>query len=250
MRQFFVIIGSVGYRGNEVEQAARDAIMERVRALVRSDFLIIVNYNRNRITHNAPHINGAFMETGRDHDDGYTREGLIQIESTLRWSESNLRFPQVNCLEGYNVAGEPPDTPMGFRWMRLFTTMGLTVSDGVVLFRTHDGMGYDHHWYEFYNADLGRPVGPTAQSYNGVDGLFIRAFTKGWAVYNRSGAEQEVTLPRVASGVSSGSVATTHRLGDLDGEIYLRSPLVWDVNRDGLVNVLDLVAVAHHLSVE
>ena len=34
-----------------------------------------------------------------------------------------------------------------------------------------------------------------------IDGLFIREFTNGWAVYNRSGKAQTVNLPMETTGI-------------------------------------------------
>ena len=50
------------------------------------------------------------METGRDYDGGYTHEGLMEIETSLLWLEQNLRSPQINCLEGWGIPTEPPDS--------------------------------------------------------------------------------------------------------------------------------------------
>ena len=80
-------------------------------------------------------------------------------------------------------------------------------------------------WYDFLEADLGYPVGDTAQLYEERPGLFIREFTKGWAMYNRSGKAQEITLPELATGVESGVEATTDILPNYDGEMYLRAKL-------------------------
>ena len=71
------------------------------------------------------------METIRR--DSYTNAHLAKIESTLLWSEQNFREPQINCLEGSADKREPPDSPRNQQWMRLFTTMSLTFSDGYVL---------------------------------------------------------------------------------------------------------------------
>ena len=101
-----------------------------------------------------------------------------------------------------------------------------------------------HLWYPFWDADLGRPVGPKAQSYQNIDGLFIREFTNGWAVYNRSGKTRSITLPRGSIGVSSNKQDITHLLPDLDGEIYLRVGKPFDLNRDGTINILDLIIVS------
>jgi hypothetical protein len=75
--------------------------------------------------------------------------------------------------------------------MRVFTTLTLTHSDGYVVYNTGEadveGSDHGHAWYDFWDADLGQTVGAKAQLYEDQEGLFIREFTNGWAVYNRSG---------------------------------------------------------------
>ena len=86
------------YRSFKAEQRARDVILQRIRAEVRSDFLIMVNNNRNKLPRTAPYINGTFMETGtpggfggeQPQGDQLQRE-INEIENTLRWAEQNLR---------------------------------------------------------------------------------------------------------------------------------------------------------------
>ena len=240
---------SDGYPGYEAEQHARDTIIQRIRAGVGDDFLIIANTNRRKIPRTGWAINGTFMETLRDHDRGYTHDGLAEIESTLLWAEENLREPRVNCLEGWGIPTESPDSPRNLRWMRVFTTMSLTYSDGYVLY--NDGIQHEHYWYDFWDADLGQPIGEKAQLYENQEGLFIREFTNGWAVYNRSGKAQEIRLPEQSTGVENGLRNTLHIVPDLDGEIYLKSTTDrHDVNGDGIVNILDLVAVANGLGTD
>ena len=83
-------------------------------------------------------------------------------------------------------------------------------------------------------------------------GLYIREFPNGWAAYNHSGETQEITLPEVVTVVSSEVEGNTHTLPNLDGEIYLRAKPMnpADVNGDGAVNILDLVAVAQGLGTD
>lgn len=273
-----------GYRSNAAEQRARDVIIRRIREAVGEEFLILVNANRSKPHRAAPYINGLFMETARDFAGGYTYQGLRGIESTMLWAENTLREPQIVCLEGRSVATETPDPTLNYRttrvvdsrpdtpinqgWMRLFTTLSLTHSDGYIHFyggylydapneRTHRygffdadarrpiGEPQQHYWYDFWDANLGQPIGEKAQLYENREGLFIREFTNGWAVYNRSGAPQAIRLPEQATGVESGIRNTLHIVPDLDGEIYLkRTTDRYDVNGDGIVNILDLVAVA------
>ena len=153
---------------------------------------------------------------------GYTHAELAHIENTLSWAEENLREPQINCLAGRGVRNELLDSPRNLQWMRLWTTMSLTHSDGYVVFTMGGGPGHPphpyefwpghadlhaqgirhghqntHYHYDFWDADLGRPVGgdeTKAQLYENREGLFIREFTNGWAVYNRSGTAQEIEV--------------------------------------------------------
>lgn len=145
---------------------------------------------------------------------------------------------------------EPPDGPNNRRWMRVFTTMSLTLSDGYVLYTNIHVGHHAHLWYSFWDANLGQPIGPKAQRHQNIEGLFVREFTNGWAVYNRSGAAQTITLPASATPVSergNNAASLTHLLPDLDGEIYLKAKNPADVNGDGQVNILDLIQVANGL---
>ena len=190
------------------------------------------------------------METDpNDLEKGYTRADVIEIETNLIWLEQNLREPQINSLRGRGIPTEPPDSPTNRRWMRLFTTMSLTLSDGYALYTLGIRELYQTHiWYPFWDADLGQPIGSTAQRYQDIGGLYIREFTNGWAVYNRSGQAQIVTLPSSATSVSdrgSNDASITHLLPDLDGEIYLKTKHPADVNGDWIVNILDLIQVSN-----
>ena len=232
----------------EQEKAALLSILQRIRESVPDDFLIFCNSNWFKLPSSAPYINGGFMETTRDLDSGFSNDLLAEIEDALIWFEENVREPQINCVQGQGISTERPDSSTNKRWMRVFTTMSLTLSDGYALYTT--GHYYqDHIWYDFWDADLGQPIGPTAQRYQeDIEGLYIRKFTNGWAVYNRSGQAQSITLPSSATSVSDrGSTAAsiTHLLPDLDGEIYLKAKHPADVNGDWVVNILDLVQVSN-----
>ena len=236
------------YRDIEAEGSARISMVRRIREAVDDDFLIVVNAGRRKARLSAPYVNGTFMEIiPEERDTGYTHDELREIEDTLLWSEQNFREPQINALEGQGIPFEPPDSPRNRQMMRLITTLGLTHSDGYVCYvigisgiiHKHDyeiSLGHEidhiegklhhhnhqHYWYPFYDADLGQPVGEKAQLYRNREGVFIREFTNGWAVYNRSGKPQNIQLSMPATGVASGITATQHNISDLDGEIYLK----------------------------
>ena len=230
----------------EEEVRAREIIVQRIQAETHPNFLIMGNTNNRIIPRTGPYINGGFMETGFP---GFPVEDTLEssitrIEQSLYWLDTHLREPRINALEGYAIPSEPPDSPTNLRWMRALTTLSLTHSDGYVVYTEHGT--FDHYWYDFWDADLGQPVGEKAQLYQGTDGLYIREYTNGWAVYNHSGSPQEIRLHEDVVGVASGLEGTTHILPNLDGEMYLRvkpkNPA--DVNGDGVVNILDLTIVA------
>ena len=229
----------------EDELNARLQILQGIRANVPEDFLIMVN-SRGELPHSAPYINGVFIEAGAP-TPIYTYKNLYHFENIIKWYESNLRKPTFTLLWG-QVDHKPPITQ---QTVRQFTTLSLTHSDGYV--NVSSGAPDSRTlWYDFWDAPLGRLVGEKAQLYENRDGLFIREFTNGWAVYNRSGKAQEIELPQEVSGWSSGvEHQRRHTLADLDGEIYLKVPVVVaDVNGDGVVNIQDLVIVAGELGVE
>ena len=243
----------VHYRSVEAEWSARISMVRRIREAIGDDFLIIVAGKRRKAPLSAPYVNGTFVEAIPDEQDtSYTPAGLREIESTLLWSEQNFREPQINALEGRGISLEPADSPRNQQMMRVITTLSLTHSDGYVCYdigirgiiheheydiwpgheqehiegKSHHH-NHQHYWYPFWDAPLGRPVGKKAQLYHnrkghGVEGLFIREFTNGWAAYNRSGKEQDIQLPMQAIGVASGTTGVNHTLSDLDGEIYLK----------------------------
>ena len=228
--------GSVFYMTLEEEVEARLRLLRRMRELVGDDFLILLNTNDATAPRSAPLANGTFMELWKpDWSAGYTLEQLVRFEETLSWATEAFREPRINCLQGWRVVTDygndaakvdERNSPENRRWMRLFTTMALTHSNELVVFEDDNAEPGEnfHNWYPFWDADLGQPVGERRMSYEGVDGLFIREFTNGYAVYNRSGQSQWVTLPVVATGVSSWHTGSMHRVDDMDGEILLRTP--------------------------
>ena len=213
-------------------------IFRSVRERVHPNFLILVNANVTRPDRYADLINGSFMESDRWH---LSRDGLLEMEAVLSWNEENLRAPQVNCLEGRALEG-PSHSPENLRRMRLATTLSLTHSDGYVDYTTHVPAEAGGHrlapWYDFWDANLGQPIGEKAQLCDNCEGLFIREFTNGWVIYNRSGKVAKIQLPMQTTGVASGITNTIHIVPDLDGEMYLKQKTGTISN--GTVKVLEL----------
>ena len=157
------------------------------------------------------------METLRDYDGGYRHDGLIEIESTLLWAEEHLQAPQINCLEGWGVPTQSPDSPTNRRWMRVFTTMSnrsgaaqtvtLPASATPVSDRKDNAASPTH-----LLPDLDGEIYLTTRSFADV---------------NSDGRVNILDLVQVANGFGKSTP---------------------DPNGDGVVNILDLVFVAQQFS--
>ena len=225
---------SFGYSAEE-ETQARTNILAGVRENVHPDFLIVVNMNRTRLEpEHVAYINGLLMETVWDFPPGhpnhpYVASGLYEIERTLIWAAQNLREPILNCLEGFGIGTQPFDSPDNMRWMRLFTTMSLTLDNGTMLYNKALIPGHhDHHWYELWDLKLGQPISPPATLYVNSEnirfaGLYIREYDNAWVVYNRSKFPQEITLPYVTASATTGKYDYIHEVPSMDGDIFLRA---------------------------
>ena len=106
----------------------------------------------------------------------------------------------------------------------MFTALALTHSDGYVMFGDDNAIptpDHLHNWYDFWDSDLGYPVS-TAAERGSIEGLFVREFSNGWAIYNRSGQAQTVTIRQPARAVTVGSTGIEHTVQNFDGEILLK----------------------------
>lgn len=164
-----------GFRTLDEELQARDVIVRRIRANTRPNFLIMGNTNYRIIPRTAPFVNGGFMETVFPYltPNDALEDGLTRVENALTWLETNVREPRINALEGSAIPTEPTDSPTNLRWMRAITTLSLTHSNGYV---AYDDRGpQDTPWYDFWDADLGQPIGEKGQLYDeDTPGLYIR----------------------------------------------------------------------------
>ncbi len=186
------------YLTAEDELNARITILKRIREAVGDDFLLLVNANKSEVPLSAPYVNGLFMECYKSNwNEGYSREDILQIETTLRWAEINLSSPVINCLEGWRVVTDldgdletrllERQSEENLQWMRLFTSMSAVFSNGYVLFSDDNNMpsaDHLHSWYDFWDIPLGEPLG---EAFELETGCFIRHYTQADVVYNRSG---------------------------------------------------------------
>lgn len=195
------------------EEPSRLQLATAVRAAIGEDSLILVNANDRISPNTAGLINGSFMECWQSAD----WDNWQQIERTLMWNEANLREPRINCLSTWYETGRDEAGRL-----RATTALGLTRSDGFVLFcdpGPKDAPDHQHDWYPLWDADLGQPTGAGKVQ---DDGSVHRRFDRGYVVYNRPGnAAVELTFDRPMRDAFSGAVVKAARIAGADGGIFL-----------------------------
>ncbi|WP_206036331.1 glycoside hydrolase family 27 protein [Crateriforma spongiae] len=219
-RQCKACIESGVYDGIMLDWSGQIDIVRLVREAIGDDGVIIVNIHDD-IEDGRRYgklINGSFMEcnpAGPGTGGARFKTTWAKLREGLEFFERELRSPQLNCLE---VWGDRDD----LRRMRATTTLGLTLSNGSVLFadpnplKTPDHL---HDWYDFWDVPLGRPRGVGQEK---PDGSVWRQFEGGVVVYNPwENGSVDVQFDSPHRRVSDQSVATAFQLADADGEIFV-----------------------------
>jgi hypothetical protein len=192
------------------------ALIQRVRAAIGRRALILVNANDRQIPQTAPYVNGLFMECYRSADV----EDWTRIADTLRFAESHLRRPHINCLETWYHSSRND-----LNLMRATTCLALTLSNGYCLFSDPNPLptpDHLHNWYPFWEKTLGRPRGP-GRTY--PDGAIRRVFEHGTVVYNPPGnLPAAIKFREERTSVASGATSRTQSVDAWDGDIFLKPP--------------------------
>lgn len=196
-----------------IDDDARASLIQNVRAAIGPEALILVNANDRAIPRTAPYVNGLFMECYRSK----TPEEWQRISETLRWAESNLRPPRINCVETWFHQSRND-----LALMRAVTTLTLTQSDGYCLFADPNDLpspDHLHDWYPFWSRGLGKP---RSQGQQRVDGAWERAYSGGDVVYSPPGNQRiEVKFDRPKRSRATDHLGTAHDIAPGDGDIFL-----------------------------
>ena len=189
-------------------------LIRRVREVIGQDALVLVNSNDLPIPLTSPHINGLYMECYRTKSP----EDWKRISETLRWAETSLRTPRINCVETWYH-----DSRNDFDLMRAVTTLSLTHSDGYCLFADPNDLptpDHLHDWYTFWDKGLGKPARTGMQR---ADGSWERTFSGGTVIYNPAGGSTvPVSFDTPHRSRASGRIGTQHTVNANDGDIFLR----------------------------
>lgn len=223
-RQAKIAIESGVYDGIMLDWSGHLEIIKKVRKAIGDKGLIIVNIHDDIEDGEKfkDYINGSFMELNPKDDSPQ----LVKKETNFRtwdnirkalvWFEKNLQEPRINCLE---VWGDRKDMSR----MRATTTLGLTHSDGYVLYadpnplKTPDHL---HDWYPFWDIELGRPTGARIDK---PDGSAWRDFDNGTVVYNHyQNPTVTVSFTENRKRASNGEVGKTFKVDGRDGDLFLK----------------------------
>lgn len=220
-RQCKIAMESGVYDGVMLDWSGHTDIIKKTREAIGEEALIIVNIHDDIEDGKKyiDYINGSFMElniqdstwipvgNGRDWD---------KVREALLWFEENLREPRINCLENW---GDRKDLSR----MRATTCLGLTHSDGYVLYADPNPLespDHLHDWYPLWDVDLGKPLGPRTDQ---VDGSTWREFERGLVVYNHFGnAEISIKFESDHERISDGSTGKEFTMSDRDGDIFVK----------------------------
>lgn len=225
-RQAKIALESGVYDGIMLDWSGHEEIARKIRSSIGQEGLIIINLHDD--IHDAEKfkdvINGSFMELNPSDESTNTASGGKEeknlrswdnIQKALVWFEENFQQPTVNCLE---VWGDRKDLAR----MRALTTLGLTHSDGYILYadpnplKTPDHL---HDWYSVWDVNLGKPVAKMTKLPNGA---FRREFENGTAVYNHyKNGKVTVAFDKQMKRASDGKVAKEFEINDRDGDLFL-----------------------------
>jgi hypothetical protein len=195
-------------------------LIQAVRSAIGYAPLVVVNANDHTIPRTADYVNGLFMEVTATR----TAADWQRVAQTLLWAETHLRTPRVNCLETWFH-----DSREDLHLMRATTTLSLTHSNGYCLFSDPNPLptpDHLHNWYSFWDKKLedgrlklGQPLGVRVVR---SDGVVTRAFQRGTVAYNPKGnGPATLSFAEPMQSITTASIATEHKLGDEDGDIYV-----------------------------
>jgi hypothetical protein len=196
-----------------IDDEPRLNLIRRLREAIGKDALVLVNSNDRPIPLTAEYVNGLYMECYRTKSP----EDWRRISETLRWAETRLRTPRINCLETWYHQSR-----RDWNLMRAVTTLSLTHSDGYCLFADPNDLptsDHLHDWYAFWDKGLGHPTKPGVQR---TDGAWERAFSGGTVIYNPPGGSSvTVRFDAPCRSRASGLSSTEHTVSTNDGDIFL-----------------------------
>lgn len=229
-RQAKIAVECGVYDGIMLDWSGDLEVIKHIREAIGTEKLIIVNVHDD--IHHAElykdYINGSFMELNPIDSLSMPVEELVlfgkedlngrkweKMEKALLYFEENFQKPHINCLE---VWGHRDDSAR----MRATTTLGLTHSDGYVLYADPNPLktpDHYHDWYDFWDVKLGKPL---AKGVKQSDNSWRREFEGGTVIYNSyNNIPVTVVFDNEMKRISDGSTGKSFVVNRRDGDIFV-----------------------------
>ncbi len=215
------VVNSGVYDGVMLDWSGYLPVVKKVRELMGEQGILTVNIHDeiDKGEEYKHYINGAFMECAPDGRGPKDKKKLCSWQSmadALKFYEANFRKPTVNALESW---GDRSD----LQTMRAVTTLGLTHSNGYVLFADPNPLptpDHLHDWYDFWDADLGKALGEGTLDQNGA---YYREYANGTVIYN---PEQNKMIKQefneAHKSMATGKFGTIFEIPPKDGDIFIK----------------------------
>jgi hypothetical protein len=177
-------------------------MIDEIRKKAGDDFLIFGNTNWHKYSNLVSPINGVFLELYKspyyERSDIYTFEEIAEMEELIKFNEKHLRYPKLIAFEPWRITDKSDPynrtSEDNLRFARLYSAMATVIPEhGYILYADNnpdfeDG-DHDHHYYDVYSVDLGKPVSKYTPIAKGVA---YKKFEKGYIAFNR--LEYDVTV--------------------------------------------------------
>ncbi|MDC1027370.1 hypothetical protein OAR79_06810 [Candidatus Thioglobus sp.] len=187
----------IPWRGTKLENAMI-RITDEIRKQAGGDFLIFGNTNDNKNPNLLKPINGVFLELTKNPQDSFTFAEIAEMEEVIKFNEKHLRYPKLIAFEPWRITDKSDPynrTSEGnLRFARLYSAMTTVIPEhGYILYADNnpdfDDGDHDHHYYDVYSVDLGKPVSKYTPIAKGVA---YKKFEDGYIAFNR--LEYDVTV--------------------------------------------------------
>ncbi|MEP0089987.1 MAG: putative glycoside hydrolase [Paracoccaceae bacterium] len=180
------------------QKAARVRIAKAIRSKVSDDFTIIGNVGWRSDTSTHRYLNGAYVELFKKATRRYTSSQIREIESLMMLHDSRLREPRIVAIETWrvNTGSRRRDAATNLRFARLFAAMTAVVPrNGYFIYADNNSDSslhdHDHVYYDFYDIDLGGPIGGAVRV---KDGVKYKRYRDGLIAFNRTKRRASISI--------------------------------------------------------
>jgi len=213
------------WRGTRLENAMI-GMTDEIRRKVGDDFLILGNTNWRKNSNLVSPMNGVFLELYKEpysRSDNFSFTEIAEMEELIKFHEKHLRYPKLIAFEPWRITDKSDPTNRtsedNLRFARLYSAMATVIPEhGYILYADNnpdfDDGDHDHHYYDVYSVDLGKPV----SKYTPItQGVAYKKFEDGYIAFNRLDNDVTVNFGEFQSVIPSMDAVFLNE----DGTIYV-----------------------------